>query len=138
MAKGKLNFEELIQRGNDPARKERDMPRELFQCAVFFGRPVLEELPPFQNWQFLFRKSQKEELENQRFVFPFYSKEIFGTPQEAEKFLPMFIQQLIKEEKIPEEVIKADRSVDDNMVHLAIVPLQVTFLEMEKQEFRSF
>ena len=147
----KLDFNELLRRGNDRfAQKDKLPPSELFQCVVFYGKPVKEEL--FENGQD-FKPKRKwwgpwkddyqsimainEFLDAQRFVYPFYSKEIFMSQQEATNFLPLFIKRLIKEEKIPANAIKEDRSVDEEVVKLGVAPLMITILEEVKDEFRG-
>jgi len=155
----KLDFNEIVKRGNDRFRKERPMPSELYQCAIFFSRLVMEEIDELQSIRQIIElkkwdKEKKifnffnnnlrnlilqlnEDLEKQRFIFPFYSKEIFMSQQEATNFLPLFIKQLIKEEKLPASVINEDRSINEEIIKPAIIPLQTTVLEQDRPEFKD-
>ena len=144
----KLVFDEIIgKRGNDNLKQKNQqlLPTQLYQCIAFYGKQVLDEIEELYELNkvvpILGRKTLKEineTLNKQRFIFPFYSKEIFMSQQEAEQFLPFFIKELIKEGKIPEEVIKEDRSVDDDKIKFAITTLIISTLEQEKTEFRGF
>ena len=139
MTKEKLDFNEIIKRSGGPAQKDRAVPSELFQCVVFYGRPVTEEVPEIMEIPTIsfFAKNAIQAIQKQRFVFPFYSKEIFGSQSEAQNFLPIFIRRLIKEEKLPSTVLNEDLSVNDDILKLGVAPLTVTILEQEKSEFKG-
>ena len=132
----KLDFNDIIRRsGGQTQSKERQLPSELYQCVAFFGRPVLDELEvEFQKWQFLFRKKDLETLQHQRFIFPFYSKEVFVSQQEATNFLPYFVKRLIADAKLPQEVINEDKSINEDIVKLGIAPLTITMIEKDRKD----
>jgi len=161
MAKDKLDFNEIIKRKDGGvAAKDRPMPTEFFQCIALFSRPMFDELgeefierynhmitlPDFfgkiikrLNRSFLkeyFTTLDKIEkiLISQRFVFPFYSKEIFMSREEAENFLPIFVKKLIKEEKLPENVVNKDMSVNEDIVRFGVYSLDITLLEQNRTE----
>jgi len=147
----KLDFNDILKRGNDRFRqKEKAPPSELFQCAIFYARPVKDEIfeqgqsfVPKRKWWGPWKNDYEsiaaldEMLDSQRFIFPFYSKEVFMSQQEATNFLPVFIKQLIRQEKLPPNVIKEDTSIDEEQIRPAIVPLAITILEQDKPEFKA-
>jgi hypothetical protein len=151
-----LDLDKILRRGNRDFSTGSKVPTELYQIAIFFSRPVIEEL------DYLSEEKQKEllkqesiltrgklksflnafpnlcdlEFANQRFIFPFYSQEIFATQTDAVKYIPFFIKKLIEDKKLPSEVIKEDRLVDEDLIKPAVVPLQVVFLERDNPEFK--
>jgi hypothetical protein len=153
----KLDLDKILRRGDRDFTSGSKIPSELFQAAVFFSRPVSEELDQLNEEEktellkqenFFTRKKLKDFFEafpnlcdltfkNQRFIFPFYSQEIFVTQVDAVNYIPYFIKKLITEQRLPANVIKEDKSVDDDQIKTAVVPLQVVFLERDNPEFRS-
>jgi hypothetical protein len=128
-----LDIDRILRRGDRDVNSASKIPAELFQIAVFYGVPVIEELD--------LRKidclSWWKKATSSRFVFPFYSQEVFMTQTDAVKFIPHFIRKLITDKKLPTEVINEDTSVNENMIQTAVVPLNVVFLERELQEFKK-
>jgi hypothetical protein len=143
-------FENFLKRNNDET-KTREMPRDLFQAVVFYFRPVCEELK-FENEEvaqkllkeslFLnkgkikfslehIREFSEKLLEGQKFVFPFYSEDIFMSPKEVELYIPRFVKKLIGENKIPEDAIK-ENTINYEVIETGIVPLN--FATMEKSD----
>jgi len=142
----KLDFNEIIRRsGGGEKSKERAFPSELYQCVVFFSRPIRDEFEEIQALDsvtpIILNKGPIELVKNaakeQRFVFPFHSKEIFTSQQEALNFLPIFIKRLMKEEKLPSFVINADMSVNEDVLKPGVAPLIITMLEGQKDEFKN-
>jgi len=146
-------FENFLKRN---AKEEtRTVPRDLFQAVVFYFRPIIDEInledeekaqeilkeTPF------YRKNKikyvlqniteisSKLLNNKRFVFPFYSEDIFMSPKEAEDYIPRFIKKLIGQNKLPANVIK-DHTIDYDMVETGIVPLNLATLE-KISEFKN-
>jgi len=151
-----LNLDKILRR---PERKEPQqvVPTELYQVAVFYSVTVIDELKFMDDEQIktalkevkLFQKGRTKfalqnavelaavQFENQRFVFPYYSREIFLSEPEARNFIPIFIKQMIKQEILPEDIILEDNSVDEDRVQISLVPLTMTFLEKEQSEFKD-
>lgn len=107
---------------------KREAPTEYTQCVVFYGAPIADELDNWDNGKGV-PKKLRDELQKQKFVFPYYSSQIFMNPKDAEKFLPGFIRQLIEEKKLPEDVLKKDGLVDDTKVKAGLVHLDVSAIE---------
>jgi hypothetical protein len=153
----KLDVDKILRRGDREFSSASKMLSEFFQVAVFFSHPVIEELDYLpddkkeeliKKENFFTRKKLRDfldtfpdlcniEFSNQRFIFPFYSQEVFVTQTDAINFIPYFIKKLISDEKLPTNVINEDKSVNEDFVRTAIVPLQVVFLEKEKSEFKT-
>jgi hypothetical protein len=139
-------FENFLRRHNH--EEDRKPPRELFQVAVFYFRPIAEEInleheekaqEIIKNAGFWKRGKTtfalqnisyfvKQLLNEQKFVFPFYSEDVFMFPKEAENYIPRFIKKLIGEGKIPEEAIK-DHTINYEIIETGIVPLNLATLE---------
>jgi hypothetical protein len=150
-------LDKIMRRGNDRYTAGSKMPSELYQVAVFFSRPVTDEIEYLDanKWDKLLKQESvlrrgrlrafleafpnlcAIEFEKQRFIFPLYSQEVFTVQADAVNYIPFFIKKLITDGKLPESVIKEDKSVDDDQIKTAIVPLQVTFLERDLSEFKS-
>ena len=137
MNRNKLDFNDIIRRQGGPSQDKTRIPTEFHQCVVFYSRPVLEELESLQELNPIIAAVTgiQKKLKNQRFIFPFYSKEIFGSPQEAQMFLPNFIRRLLNEGKLPPEAVNEDKSVNDDILRAGVAPLAVTMIEEEKPEF---
>lgn len=135
-----VDFEGLMKR--EPAsRRSGGQATEFFQCVVFYGSPMLEEiqeLPKVLKKRGRRSKELSSKLEKTRITFPLYSKEIFMTQEDATKFFPIFIKKLIGDNMIPADIILPDRSVDETRVKFGVVPLEVTTLQEEKSEFKNF
>jgi hypothetical protein len=139
-------FENFLKRHNQS--DDRKIPRELFQLAVFYFRPIIEEIKleneevaqeilkkiPFWN-----KNKAMYSLKNitefagkllgeQKFVFPFYSEDVFMFPKEAEDYIPRFVKKLIGESKIPEDAIK-NNMINYDIIETGIVPLNLATLE---------
>lgn len=133
------DFEEVLKLNKD-TKDSKKVPKDLFQLVAFYAKPAFEELnfekketlkfkvlhkkyvqKNFENWI-------KETLENQNFVFPYYSENVFMSPKEAENYAPSFIKELIDKNKLPKEVIKENK-LDDNLVQVCTVPLNLATLE---------
>jgi hypothetical protein len=147
-------FENFLKRHGDKDQP-RTVPRDLFQVAVFFFRPVVEELnfekeeeaKKILKKSFFLNKGKtkfalqnitefsSKLLENQKFVFPFYSEDVFMSPKEAENYIPRFIKKLIGEQKLPVEVI-LNNSINYDIVQTGIVPLSLVTLE-KVNEFKD-
>ena len=136
----KLDFSKLIQRDKEQSQRGgRAASTALYQCVVFLGKPVIEEVDELNSLKFkLLCPKVAKRISEQRFIFPYYSKEVFGLAEEAANFFPQFIKRLISEGKLPEEVILEDKSVDESLVQLGIMDLQMTFLEKDLPEFKGF
>lgn len=122
---------------NDIINKERimsKMPKQegFFQCAIFYGTPIANELEHYdERAHKKTPKLLKEELENQKFVFPFYSNEIFPTFAQAQAFFPEFINQLIAKKLIPADVIDDNKMLKDDICKAAVVPLKFSVIDTE-------
>jgi hypothetical protein len=81
-----------------------------------------------------FKEERRLLWKKQVYTLPFYSPEIFDDDNAATAFLPMFLARLIKEDKIPREVILPDKSVDEEYIRMAIAPLVVTQLELDRDD----
>jgi hypothetical protein len=152
-----LNFDKIIRRGDRDITSGSKVPTELFQVAIFLSRPVIDELEflseenksnLIKQEPLLSRGSLKKFLEafpnlceiefaNQRFIFPLYSQEIFTTQTDAINYIPYFIKLLITQEKLPQEVIKENNTINEDLIKTAIVPLNVSFLERKLDEFKG-
>lgn len=140
-----LNFNSIIgRRKRDDVRTERAMPSEVFQCSVFYGQPVKQEITALQQLDELksvFNKKRidnlSKSLDSERFVFPYYSPDVFLTSEEARNFLPNFVRQLIKDGRIPEDVL-IDNVIDENKLLVGVVTLKIAFLERDLPEFKNF
>ena len=104
-----------------------------FQCAIFYGTPIAHELDCYDTIKpRRIPKELREELENQKFVFPFYSNEIFPTQKQAEAYLPGFIQDLIKRDFLPPTVLDENKRLRDDICKAAIVPLKFSVIDNEE------
>ena len=103
-----------------------------YQCAIFYGTPIANELEFYNDGKKVRSKDLKHELETQKFVFPFYSNEIFPTEKQAQAFFPEFINQLISKKFIPADVVDENKMLRDDICKAAIVPLKFSVIE-EKQ-----
>lgn len=121
-----LNFDNNEE--NNSKFIKRSTPTEFTQCVVFYGAPIANELDDYDNGKGI-PKKLKNELEKQKFVFPYYSSQIFMNPKDAEKFLPSFVRQLIDEGKLPESILNKDNSIDENSIKLGLVHLDVSVIE---------
>lgn len=106
---------------------------EFCQCAIFYGVPIAGELDNYTNPKKV-PKALREELENQKFVFPFYSQEIFPDRRSAELFLPGFVRDLISKGFLPKEVLDENNILNENMCKAATVPLKLSFIENAADE----
>lgn len=99
----------------------------LFQVVVFYRRPVVEELELQKN------KKLTNAVKTKSFVFPYYSREIFRLEDEAIKFVPNFIEQLVETKKLPPEIYHLDENghkyIKEDELQVAIAPLVITSLE---------
>lgn len=89
---------------------------ELFQAIVFY----------YQNVGNVFKKKT-------RYVFPFYSKEVFLTKEEAENYIPIFLKNLINDNNIDKDIL-SDQKLADEYIKTAVWPLRVSKLEIMKDE----
>lgn len=89
---------------------------ELFQAIVFY----------YQNVEKLFKKKT-------RYVFPFYSKEVFLTKEEAENYIPIFLKNLVNDNNIDKNIL-SDQKLADEYIKTAVWPLRVSKLEIMKDE----
>lgn len=135
-----INLNDLFRRGNDRFATARRI-HEYFQCVIFYGRLVKEELEleiplPKKIFKKYFNSIDEinKSLENKRFIFPYYSQEIFYTKEDAERFIPLFIQKLIDNDKLPNSIILEDKSVDDTQIQAGVVKLVTVDIEIEDQE----
>ena len=127
------DFEALLKRSVPQAEKK--VPKDLFQVAVFYSRPVYEEVKlNTDKLSWLQKRAYKkiaphlkDMMENQFFVFPFYSENIFMSPKEAENSIPEFIKSLIADGRIPKEAIENGKL--SQAIEAAIVPLNFATLE---------
>lgn len=87
---------------------------ELFQVIVFY----------YQNVGKGFKKKT-------RYVFPFYSKEVFLTKEEAENYIPIFLKNLVNDNNIDKDVL-SDQKLADEYIKTAVWPLQISKLEIVK------
>lgn len=109
-------------------------PKELYQAVAFYASDAIDELQPLPKMsQFLLKKH----LKDKKFVFPFYSEEVFLTENDVKTFLPMFVKQLIEKKFIPKDVVLPDNSVDQSKLELAFVKLNIALLERDLKEFRD-
>ena len=134
-----LGLQDLFRRGNDGVKtREKKLPSELHQCVVFFSSPVLNELPVLGELNAIQNAISgiHKKLENSRFVFPYYSQEIFLSHEEAVRYLPTFISKLMVENKLPANAINPDRSTNDDVIQCAVIPLAPTYLETDIPEFK--
>jgi hypothetical protein len=144
-----IDIDKIIRRGDRDTTRASQVPTELWQVAAFYGKPVSEELELSEEInlskvkEYLIRKELDDwskrldaQLAKQHFIFPFYSQEIFTVKTDAINWIPYFIRKLIKEEKLPKEVLDANSILNDELVKTAVVPLSVVFLEREG-EFKS-
>jgi len=152
---GKLNIDSILRR-KEPER-QAPLPSEMFQVGIFFSQPVIAELnfndeeaikeivdntTLLNKIQVKWTLNHIDEivpilLDKQRFVFPFYSNEVFLSKQEAQNFVPLFIKKLIQEEKLPQDIILDGGLVDDTRIQASLVPLTITFIERNLSEFRE-
>ena len=89
---------------------------ELFQAIVFY----------YQNVGKVFQKKT-------RYVFPFYSKEVFLTKEEAENYIPIFLKNLVNDNNIDKNIL-SDQKLADEYIKTAVWPLRVSKLEIMKDE----
>lgn len=89
---------------------------ELFQAIVFY----------YQNVGNVFKKKT-------RYVFPFYSKEVFLTKEEAENYIPIFLKNLVNDNNIDKNIL-SDQKLADEYIKTAVWPLRVSKLEIVKDE----
>lgn len=111
-----------------------------FQCAIFYGVPLANELVEWENDRTKKKcpKNLRHELETQRFVFPFYSNEIFPTSAQAQAFFPEFINRLIKDGFIPPDVIDAETHLlNDEVCKAAVVPLKFSVIDLDKETVKE-
>lgn len=120
-----LNFNET----NAEKYAKRGMPTEFTQCVVFYGTPIANELTSYEPKKV--PSKLRDELEKQKFVFPYYSQQIFTSQKDAELFLPNFIRMLINDGKLPEDVVNEKGLVDESRVKVGVVHLDVAYLEKE-------
>ena len=110
--------------------KNNNKPTGFFQCVIFYGTPIANELENYvDKTKKKTPKLLREELENQKFVFPFYSSEIFPTQAQAQAFFPEFINKLIEDGKIPPEVIDEKKMLKEDLCKAGIVPLKFSVVE---------
>lgn len=133
------DFEKILKLNKD-TNTTKTVPKDLFQLVVFYAKPAFEELNFEKKTELklniLHKKYVQENLEtwvgqtlqNQNFVFPYYSENVFMSPKEAENYAPSFIKELIGKEKLPKEVIKEGK-LDENVVQVCTVPLNLATLE---------
>lgn len=88
---------------------------ELFQAIVFY----------YQNVGKILKKTL--------YVFPFYSKEVFLTKEEAENYIPIFLKKLVDENNIDKKVL-TDQKFADEYIKTAVWPLRISKLEIVKDE----
>jgi hypothetical protein len=124
-----LDVDRIMRRGDKDVSSASKIPTDLFQIAVFYSRPVKDEL----DLNGLNTLTWKKKANNSLFIFPFYSKEIFTVQTDAINYIPYFIRQLISDGRLPTEVINEDKSINDNLIKPAIVPLEVVFLERDNE-----
>lgn len=108
----------------------KNKPTGFFQCAIFYGTPIANELENYND------KSKKkipkllrEELENQKFVFPFYSSEIFPTQAQAQAFFPEFVNKLIADGLVPPDIVNEKKMLREDICKAGIVPLKFSVVE---------
>jgi hypothetical protein len=129
----------------DAAQQQR-IPHDLVQCAVFYRSKVIDNLEEPDLLKdvsklklFLAKKDFEalhtrmiEWLSSEYFIFPYYSKEIFVSDKDAAIFMPYFINKLIKEQKLPPEVIKDD-DINKDLLIVSVAPLTLTFMERTEE-----
>ena len=106
-----------------------------FQCAIFYGAPIANELDEWEKDRTKKKcpRNLRHELETQRFIFPFYSNEIFPTSAQAQAFFPEFINRLIKDGFIPPDVVdQSTKMLNDEICKAAVVPLKFSVIDTEK------
>lgn len=124
---------DIIGENSQVRKMSKAAPNGFFQCAIFYGTPIAHELDCYDGIKpRRIPKELREELENQKFVFPFYSQEIFPSQKQAEAFFPEFINQLIAKEFLPPEVVDVNKMLRDDICKAAVVPLKFSVIE-EKQ-----
>ena len=109
-------------------------PGKLYQAVAFFANSVEDEIGPLTKLE---KMAIGKKIENKRFVFPFYSEQVFLSEADVKTFLPVFVKELIKKELIPSDVILPDNTVDDSRLELAYVILNISLLEKDLKEFRD-
>jgi hypothetical protein len=122
------NFDNFLKRHTE--KESNQIPRDLFQIAVFYKREVTQEISLSKIQKFICGKKVKS-----NFIFPFYSNNIFMFPKEAEDFIPRFVKQLIGEQKLPEDAIK-NNTINYDIIETGIVPLNLVSLE-RVDEFKN-
>lgn len=115
----------VVGKGKNPLKST-----EYVQCAVFYGSPIMNELESYENVnKKKVPKELRDEIENAKFVFPYYSQQIFTSQQQAELFLPQFVRELIEKDMLPPDVLDEHQVLDPNRAQAAVVPLTVTIVE---------
>ena len=117
-----IKLDDLLKKKESLGKPGKAKLTGFMQSVVFYSRPVYEELE-------ITDKKMIKSLDGKRFVFPYYSSEIFMSEEDAANFIPLFINKLIEEKILPADVIKKNGQIDDTKCKCGIVPLQVTKLE---------
>lgn len=110
-------------------------PGKLYQAVAFYASNVEDEIGPLSTLEKM--SSVGKKLKNKRFVFPFYSEQVFLSETDVKTFLPLFVKDLIKKGHIPSDVVLEDNSVDSSKLELAYVILNISLLEKDLKEFRN-
>jgi len=102
-----------------------------WQCVVFYGTPIGNEIVAWEDEKVKKKtpKALRDELENQKFIFPFYSSEIFPTEFQAKAFLPGFVRELIEKHYLPPEVLDEKQILRDDVCKAAVAPLKFSVIE---------
>jgi hypothetical protein len=94
-------------------RKQRAQAPEQFLQPVIFYTSLVNRFP---------RKPVAVTI-------PFYSQNVFMRSEDAEAFLPTFLNDLIKNGDVPKEVILENETVDETVIEFAVSPLTLTFVD---------
>src|SRR5574344_2186791 len=117
-----IKLDDLLKKKESLGKPGKAKPTGFMQSVVFYSRPVYEELE-------ITDKKMIKSLDGKRFVFPYYSNEIYMAEEDAAKIIPLFIQKLIEEKIPPADVMNKNSQIDNTKCKCGIVPLQVTKLE---------
>lgn len=127
----------MINSGGVKSQQRQD---GFYQCAIFYGVPLANELDEWEKDRTKKKcpRNLRHELETQRFVFPFYSNEIFPTSAQAQAFFPEFINNLIKKGFIPPTVVNSETHLlDDEVCKAAVVPLKFSVIDLDKETVKE-